>query len=170
LFHTMGYSFLLLYDFKHFKYRMDLIPPMEHIIDTRVIESTSVFKSAKYLKFQEAQFDAVFQAKGGIKKKSKQVKLNAIKHYVMANRIPGENFLGICQKILPTRCRRWAIVFSREIIYIKWVAHNVAISRDIIQHLREAIDVNLKLLNMTGVHEFHHMFDGYAQQLYYCSE
>jgi len=143
---------------------------MEHIRDTRVIESTSVFKSAKYLKVQEAQFDAAFQPKGGIAKRSKQVKLNWVKHYVIAKRIPGDNFLGICQKILPTRCRRWAIVFSREIIYIKWIAHNVAISRDILQQLREAIDVKLKLLSMTGVHEFHHMFDGYAQQMYYCDE
>jgi len=143
---------------------------MEHIRDTRVIESTSVFKSAKYLKVQEAQFDAAFRPKGGITKRSKQVKLNWVKHYVIAKRIPGDNFLGICQKILPTRCRRWAIVFSREIIYIKWIAHNVAISRDILQQLREAIDVKLKLLSMTGVHEFHHMFDGYAQQMYYCDE
>lgn len=166
----MGYSFLLTYDFKHFKYPPVLTHSMEHIRDTRVIESTSVFKSAKYLKLQEAQFDAAFQVSGAISKKSKQVKLNSAKHYVIAKRIPGDNFLGICQKILPTRCRRWAIVFSREIIYIKWIAHNVSISRDILEHLREAIDVKLKLLSMTGVHEFHHMFDGYAQQLYYCSE
>jgi len=129
-----------------------------------------VFKSGKYLQIQEAQFDAIYQAKGRIVKKPRQVKLNWVKHYVMAKRIPGDNFLAICKKILPTRCRRWGIVFSPQIIYIKWVAHNIGLSRDIYEILREAIDVNLKLLSMTGVHEFHHLFDGYAQQVYYCSE
>lgn len=137
---------------------------MDSFLSPKVRESTTVFKSARYV---EQELGRLTMKPTFKKRKTKK---NWLKHYVAARRIPGENYLGICQNIMPKLVRHWAIVFGEEFVHIKWVALSGPLSMVVFNHLKQSISHELVLGCMTGSYHFYHMFTGYAQHVYYISE
>lgn len=137
---------------------------MDSSLSQRVKESTTVFKSAKYVEQELGRLS------GKPLFKRRKTKKNWLKHYISVSRIPGENYLSICHNIMPTLVRHWSIVFGDNHVHIKWVALTEALSGVVFTHLKQAISHDIVLECMTGSYHFYHMFTGYAQHVYYISE